>query len=61
MIKTWIIPIKLLILHFHRNTNISQSEKIDINKKNEQQGQGVHPCKVERIGTVHIKIFDEIV
>nr|YP_009335052.1 hypothetical chloroplast RF19 [Hesperocallis undulata]APO12110.1 hypothetical chloroplast RF19 [Hesperocallis undulata] len=40
-IKPWIIPIKLLIFHFHRNENISQSEKIDvIKKKNEQQGQG---------------------
>nr|YP_010717673.1 Ycf1 protein [Agave durangensis] len=40
-IKPWIIPIKLLIFHFHRNANISQSEKIDVNKKkNEQQGQG---------------------
>nr|YP_010893058.1 hypothetical chloroplast RF19 [Chlorophytum laxum]WJQ22934.1 hypothetical chloroplast RF19 [Chlorophytum laxum] len=34
--KPWIIPIKLLILHFPRNANISQSEKIDI-KKNEKQ------------------------
>nr|YP_009335645.1 hypothetical chloroplast RF19 [Yucca brevifolia]QUB04253.1 hypothetical chloroplast RF19 [Yucca jaegeriana]APO12789.1 hypothetical chloroplast RF19 [Yucca brevifolia]QUB04593.1 hypothetical chloroplast RF19 [Yucca jaegeriana]QUB04933.1 hypothetical chloroplast RF19 [Yucca brevifolia]QUB05273.1 hypothetical chloroplast RF19 [Yucca brevifolia] len=32
-IKPWIIPIKLLIFHFHRNANISQSEKIDVNKK----------------------------
>nr|UIF92395.1 Ycf1 [Hosta capitata]UIF92479.1 Ycf1 [Hosta capitata]UIF92645.1 Ycf1 [Hosta capitata] len=40
-IKPWIIPIKLLIFHFNRNENISQSEKIDVNKKkNEQQGQG---------------------
>nr|YP_009334548.1 hypothetical chloroplast RF19 [Anemarrhena asphodeloides]APO11358.1 hypothetical chloroplast RF19 [Anemarrhena asphodeloides] len=50
--KPWIIPIKLLIFHFHFYENISQSEKIDINqkkylelansnqKKNEQQGQG---------------------
>nr|YP_009431445.1 hypothetical protein ycf1 [Anthericum ramosum]ASW26881.1 hypothetical protein ycf1 [Anthericum ramosum] len=37
--KPWIIPIKLLIFHFPRNENISQSEKIDIKKKNEQQGQ----------------------
>nr|YP_010953047.1 Ycf1 protein [Dianella tasmanica]WMQ75335.1 Ycf1 protein [Dianella tasmanica]WMQ75420.1 Ycf1 protein [Dianella tasmanica] len=40
-IKPWIIPIKLLILHFHENENLSQSEKIDVKKKkNEQQGQG---------------------
>nr|QUB03574.1 hypothetical chloroplast RF19 [Yucca brevifolia]QUB05783.1 hypothetical chloroplast RF19 [Yucca jaegeriana]QUB05018.1 hypothetical chloroplast RF19 [Yucca brevifolia]QUB05103.1 hypothetical chloroplast RF19 [Yucca brevifolia]QUB05868.1 hypothetical chloroplast RF19 [Yucca brevifolia] len=32
-IKPWIIPIKLLIFHFHRNANISQSEKIYVNKK----------------------------
>nr|QJQ34956.1 hypothetical protein Ycf1 [Barnardia japonica] len=32
-IKPWIIPIKLLIFHFHRNENISQSQKIDVNKK----------------------------
>nr|QVV24662.1 hypothetical protein RF1 [Agapanthus praecox] len=32
-IKPWIIPIKLLIFHFHRNENISQSEKIDVKKK----------------------------
>nr|APO11442.1 hypothetical chloroplast RF19 [Behnia reticulata] len=32
-IKPWIIPIKLLIFHFHRNENFSQSEKIDVNKK----------------------------
>nr|AEX94017.1 hypothetical chloroplast RF19 [Bowiea volubilis] len=31
--KPWIIPIKLLIFHFYRNENISQSEKIDVNKK----------------------------
>nr|AEX94001.1 hypothetical chloroplast RF19 [Gilliesia graminea] len=39
--KPWIIPIKSLILHFHFYENISQSEKIDVKKKkNEQQGQG---------------------
>nr|AEX94012.1 hypothetical chloroplast RF19 [Asphodeline damascena] len=48
--RPWIIPIKLLIFHFHRNANISQSEKIDIKKnlelensnfpKNKQQDQG---------------------
>nr|AEX94019.1 hypothetical chloroplast RF19 [Ledebouria cordifolia] len=32
-IKPWLIPIKLLIFHFHRNENISQSQKIDVNKK----------------------------
>nr|AEX93995.1 hypothetical chloroplast RF19 [Echeandia sp. Steele 1101]APO11859.1 hypothetical chloroplast RF19 [Echeandia sp. Steele 1101] len=37
--KPWIIPIKLLIFHFPRNANISQSEKIDIKKKNEKQGK----------------------
>nr|AEX94002.1 hypothetical chloroplast RF19 [Tulbaghia violacea] len=39
--KPWIIPTKSLIFHFHFYENISQSEKIDvIQKKNEQQGQG---------------------
>nr|AEX94024.1 hypothetical chloroplast RF19 [Lomandra longifolia] len=32
-IKPWIIPIKLLIFHFHFYENISQSEKINVNKK----------------------------
>nr|YP_010725100.1 Ycf1 protein [Doryanthes palmeri]WDW32313.1 Ycf1 protein [Doryanthes palmeri] len=32
-IKPWIIPIKLLIFHFHRNENISQSQKINVNQK----------------------------
>nr|AEX94016.1 hypothetical chloroplast RF19 [Phormium tenax] len=32
-IKPWIIPIKLLIFHFHGNENLSQSEKIEVNKK----------------------------
>nr|YP_009335476.1 hypothetical chloroplast RF19 [Oziroe biflora]AEX94021.1 hypothetical chloroplast RF19 [Oziroe biflora]APO12534.1 hypothetical chloroplast RF19 [Oziroe biflora] len=32
-IKPWIIPIKLLIFHFHFYENISQTEKIDVNKK----------------------------
>nr|YP_009746201.1 Ycf1 [Eremurus robustus]QIH96410.1 Ycf1 [Eremurus robustus] len=50
--KPWIIPIKLLIFNFYRNGNISQSEKIEVNKKkklelensnkkkNKQQDQG---------------------
>nr|YP_009334462.1 hypothetical chloroplast RF19 [Albuca kirkii]APO11272.1 hypothetical chloroplast RF19 [Albuca kirkii] len=32
-IKPWIIPIKLLIFPFHFYENISQNEKIDVNKK----------------------------
>jgi len=33
-INPWIIPIKLLIFHFHfYEKNISQNEKIDVNKK----------------------------
>nr|YP_010304636.1 Ycf1 [Hyacinthus orientalis]ULM62724.1 Ycf1 protein [Hyacinthus orientalis]ULM62810.1 Ycf1 protein [Hyacinthus orientalis]ULM62897.1 hypothetical protein Ycf1 [Hyacinthus orientalis] len=32
-IKPWIIPIKLLIFHFPLYENISQSQKIDVNKK----------------------------
>ncbi len=32
--KPWIIPIKLLIFHFYGNENISQNNKISVNKKN---------------------------
>nr|AEX94022.1 hypothetical chloroplast RF19 [Iris tenax] len=32
--KPWIIPIKLLILHFYGNANISQNDKISVNQKN---------------------------
>nr|YP_010838656.1 Ycf1 [Allium macrostemon]WGF21581.1 Ycf1 [Allium macrostemon] len=39
-IKPWIIPTKLLILDFHFYENISKSKKINVKKKNEQQGQG---------------------
>nr|AEX94041.1 hypothetical chloroplast RF19 [Xeronema callistemon] len=38
--KPWIIPIKLLIFNFYLYENFRQSEKIDVKKKNEQQGQG---------------------
>nr|YP_009729315.1 hypothetical chloroplast RF19 [Allium mairei]QHQ72990.1 hypothetical chloroplast RF19 [Allium mairei] len=39
-IKPWIIPTKLLILNFYFYENISKSKKINVKKKNEQQGQG---------------------
>nr|YP_009732997.1 hypothetical chloroplast RF19 [Allium przewalskianum]QHU78293.1 hypothetical chloroplast RF19 [Allium przewalskianum] len=39
-IKPWIIPTKLLIFHFYFYKNISKSKKINVKKKNEQQGQG---------------------
>nr|AEX94039.1 hypothetical chloroplast RF19 [Triteleia hyacinthina] len=32
-IKPWIIPIKLVFFHFHFYENISQGEKIEVNKK----------------------------